>query len=566
MRDIHPPSSDGSHDATVAAADKPHESHRLEAFRFVGEYGLLVCLGEGGMGEVWAARDARSPKNRVVAVKTTKQTGAEAARVLHDEARIASLIDHPNVCSVHNFSQAEGIQFLVMDYCDGASLHDLVQVLPDKKLPIPLACHIISEVAAGLQAAHEVVGEEGQILGVVHRDVSPQNVLISTRGIVTVTDFGVAKARGQAHKATETGEMKGKLSYMAPEQVTSKDVDARADVFALGCVLYQITLGRRPFHGDDALATLYQLLEQELVAPTSVDADYPSELEAIVKRSLAKNRDDRFSSAAEMQRALQSYLVHSGESVSSNDVVGLLMGHLGGVVVARKEELKRRNGLLSETTRENQKKPQLESAARGSNTAEGETLHSTSLSSTRAQPRPVSKRSRVAALAIFASTAVLGILALKSFGSKEESTSLATAPLQPELQKIPATQEEPITLEIKAVPESARIILDEQFVGSGTFTQQYVRSEEGHLLKVEAPGYLSTGKSVVFDRSRSITIALSKAPEVVPIDPGPRPGAGKVKVKVKPKTPTMPTALTGPGKTPKKPPRTLDSDNPFANP
>src|SRR5690606_26983577 len=175
------------------------------------------------------ARDTRAMGTRIVALKTTKQGGQEAAKVLFDEARIASLIEHPNVCKVYELGRALGVQYMVMEFCDGASLFDLLQAQPNKAIAHPVAVKIVAEVAAGLHAAHELVDEAGTLLHVVHRDVSPQNILIASDGSVTISDFGVAKARGQVHQATVTGEVKGKLSYMAPEQVRSKDIDRRAD-------------------------------------------------------------------------------------------------------------------------------------------------------------------------------------------------------------------------------------------------------------------------------------------------------------------------------------------------
>src|SRR3954471_24883684 len=164
-----------------------------------------------------------------------------------------------------------------MEWSDGASLRDVLDAAPAKRIPAELAAFIGANVAAGLHAAHELADDDGHPLGVVHRDVSPQNVLVSLRGHVRLADFGVAKARGQQHRPTETGEVKGKLSYMAPEQITSKLIDRRADVFALGCVLYESTLGVRPFHGSDAMATMYKILEAPLTPPRSVEPDFPEE-------------------------------------------------------------------------------------------------------------------------------------------------------------------------------------------------------------------------------------------------------------------------------------------------
>lgn len=540
----------------------------------MADYGLLVCLGEGGMGEVWAARDASSPKNRIVALKTTKQHGAEAARVLYDEARIASLIEHPNVCRVHHLGKSGDVQYLVMDYCDGGSLHDLLEALPDRKLSYAMSCRILSGAAAGLHAAHVLEDERGTPLGVVHRDVSPQNILISTKGLVTVTDFGVAKALGQAHKATETGEMKGKLSYMAPEQVTSKDIDARADVFALGCVLYQVSVGRRPFHGDDALSTLYQLLEEDLTLPSSLDPNFPPELEAVIVKSLSKERDNRFQSAAEFRRALEEVLLRLETRVTDDDVAALMGERLGASVGARKEEIRRRNEALSSFDRTLATAPALGKAAADARSTSG--LEVTRVSER--APRAASKKSsKVTAVLLFLLVVVGGLVALRSNDQNPrlelpvstdaesqkpppEQTSIATTPQEnQESPPLSTNPSGPVTLEVTVTPKSAKIVLDGKTVGQGRIVQEVERSTKGHVLSLTADGYESVTQAVVFDKSQSLTIALSPEPAVKQVQPQPK---SLPKPQVKPAIPPSPQ----PRKTPTKPPRKLDSDNPFATP
>ena len=242
---------------------------------------------------------------------------------------MASRIDHPNVCATCELGQEGSIHFLVMAWSDGASLRDLLDESPGKRLAPELAAFVCSRVAAGLHAAHELADEQGHSLGVVHRDVSPQNVLLSLRGHVRLADFGVAKARGQQHRATETGEVKGKLSYMAPEQITSKVVDRRADVFALGCVLYEATLGVRPFHGADAMATMYKILEASLAAPRSVDPAFPEELERVLLKALAKDPDARYQTAEELGAALVEFLSSKRRSFTDKHVAELLSLALG---------------------------------------------------------------------------------------------------------------------------------------------------------------------------------------------------------------------------------------------
>jgi serine/threonine protein kinase len=298
----------------------------------IGRYQLVAPIGAGGMGRVWVGLDTAAPALRLVALKTTLAdavTSSDFWAMLSDEASLASRINHPNVCATYELGEESGTHFLVMEWSDGASLRDVLDAAPAKRIPAELAAFIGASVAAGLHAAHELTDEEGHPLGVVHRDVSPQNVLVSMRGHVRLADFGVAKARGQQHRATETGEVKGKLSYMAPEQVTSKAIDRRADVFALGCVLYEATLGVRPFHGADALATMYKILEEALTPPRAIDPAFPEALEAVLLKALAKDPAARYATADELRAALMDYLSSTRRFFADKHVAGLLDGALG---------------------------------------------------------------------------------------------------------------------------------------------------------------------------------------------------------------------------------------------
>jgi serine/threonine-protein kinase len=294
----------------------------------LGQYQLLTCVGQGGMGRVWAARRVGSPIQRLVALKTgldaSKQT-AEFRALFTDEARIASLIRHPNVCGVYEFGQHEDMLYQAMEWCDGASLRQLLDQLPEKRLDIPVAVRIIANVAAGLHAAHQLEDDDGVALHVVHRDVSPQNILISKRGQVQVTDFGVAKARGQLHRPASRGEIKGKVSYIAPEQVTSKEVDHRTDIFSLGCVLYEATVGYGPFRGKGSLSTMYQLLAQQGVpSPRDEIPGYPVELERLLEKALARDPNERFQTAEEFGIALEEWLTRAHGIVTEQNIAELM--------------------------------------------------------------------------------------------------------------------------------------------------------------------------------------------------------------------------------------------------
>lgn len=560
-------------------------STELESFNVLGHYRLLSCLGEGGMGQVWAARDISSPRGRIVAIKTTKQQGVEAAKVLWDEARIASLIEHPNVCRVRELGKEGETQYLVLDWCDGASLYDLLQNEPEGLVPLHIAAKIIAFVAAGLHAAHELTGDDDQPLGVVHRDVSPQNVLISTHGVITVTDFGVAKALGQAHKATETGEVKGKLSYMAPEQVKSKDVDRRSDVFALGCVLYLATLGKRPFSGGDALTTLYQILEQDIDRPRSVRPDYPEELERIVMKALEKDPDKRHQTAEELQRELEQWLVDSEVRIGEPEIAALLMSRLGDSIQERNERLRAQSKRAGELGN---------GRASGTGTApskqHSEATGDTDLvHSTTAQNEPVASSGRprwLLPVAVVLGTALLGFAALQlstSTGPTDGdgapvdgpvAATQGTSPAEPndgdgrqgdtQVAPPPTTslrdpeatsqtkQEKTVTVRVSVQPNTANIFLDGRLVGTGKYQSTAPRSTEGHVLRIVQEGYQEATRALVFDRTKDIEVQLS------PEARAPKP-TGRVQR-------PAPTPTPEPARKPKKEPRALDSDNPFANP
>jgi eukaryotic-like serine/threonine-protein kinase len=305
----------------------------------LGQYQLLAQVGSGGMGRVWAARQLGALQ-RLVAIKTALTEGAQTAefeRVFLDEARIASLIHHPHVCGVYELGEEQGVLYLVMEWSDGGTLLEVLKRQPGAILEPMVAAAIVAKVCAGLHAAHELEDETGSPLNVVHRDVTPQNILLSSQGHVRLADFGVAKAQGQIHRPTETGEVKGKLNYMAPEQLTSKLVDRRVDIFALGCVLYECTAGRRPFQGDGALSTLYQILEHEVESPANLIPDYPAELARIVLKALSKQASARYQTAEEMQKELEAWLITESAIVGEAQLARLVMDALGDSIRARNE-------------------------------------------------------------------------------------------------------------------------------------------------------------------------------------------------------------------------------------
>ncbi len=276
----------------------------------VGRYVLFDEIAAGGMATVHFGRMlGPSGFARTVAIKRLHPQYAkdpEFISMFLDEAQLAARIRHPNVVAMLDVASSEGETLLVMEYVLGAAFSALLRTLRDRKepIPIPIACAIIASTLMGLHAAHEATGDQGETLHLVHRDVSPQNILVGVDGIPRVADFGIAKAVGRL-QTTREGHVKGKSAYMAPEQIRGREVDRRVDVYAAGVVLWEALVGRRLFVADSPLATMNAVLEATISSPASSRPEVSPEIDAIVMRALARHPDTRFSTAREMAIALE---------------------------------------------------------------------------------------------------------------------------------------------------------------------------------------------------------------------------------------------------------------------
>jgi serine/threonine protein kinase len=285
---------------------------RLEKF---GRYFLLDRIATGGMAEVYqAVTHGVEGFRRTFVVKkilAEKATSPTFVRMFCDEARISALLHHPNIVQVYDFGQVGGSYFLAMEYLLGKDLSSLMRVLRAAKAAVPpnLATFIAREVALGLHYAHALRGASGQSLGIVHRDVTPSNVMLLFAGGVKVLDFGIAKVSTAAEGAAkEGGGVKGKYGYLAPEQARQGDVDARADIFALGVTLWEMLVGRRLFAGKDDLETLRNVLQKPVPPPSVLRPEVPRELDRIVLRALERGRENRYATAEEMVRDCNAVL------------------------------------------------------------------------------------------------------------------------------------------------------------------------------------------------------------------------------------------------------------------
>ncbi len=293
-----------------------------------GNYTLIKKLATGGMAEVWLAKQSGIEGfNRHVVVKRILPHLAEDPEFVQmflNEAKIAARFNHPNIGQIFDLGETGGQFFIAMEFIHGEDLGRVMRRAwsTGQWIARHIALRVIADTCQGLYYAHTRNDEQGRPLRVVHRDISPQNILISFDGAVKVVDFGIAKASDQVSN-TKSGAIKGKFAYMAPEQAAGKPLDARSDLFALGLVLYELVTGVRPLKRDSELATLQAALECKIDPPSAV-AEVPTELDAIVMRALAKAPDDRYVDAREFQRSLEQYLLNAKEMATSAEVSELM--------------------------------------------------------------------------------------------------------------------------------------------------------------------------------------------------------------------------------------------------
>ncbi|HWC64936.1 MAG TPA: serine/threonine-protein kinase, partial [Thermoanaerobaculia bacterium] len=308
--------------APAAASDKD---------RF-GQYQLMEKIATGGMAEVYKARmSGVDGFQKIVAIKKIlphMAASEDFISMFADEAKLAAQLNHPNIIHIYDLGKVEKSYYIAMEYVEGRDLRSILKSGADHGLPLPpeLALFIASKLAAALDYAHRRKDFNGQDLSLVHRDVSPQNVLISYEGDIKLCDFGIAKAASKSSQ-TQAGALKGKLQYMSPEQASGKSLDRRSDLFSLGSVLYEMLTGEKLFAGDSDLTILEQVRNVKASAPSSKNPDVPKRADAIVLKALAKNPEERYQNASDFQRDLESVLYTFSPAPGSADLA-IYLHHL----------------------------------------------------------------------------------------------------------------------------------------------------------------------------------------------------------------------------------------------
>jgi eukaryotic-like serine/threonine-protein kinase len=295
---------------------------------------VISHLATGGMAQIYLARQTGlGAFERHVVLKTILRERASDQRFITmflDEAKLAATLNHQNIAQVFEVDQADGAYFMAMEYVHGENARAILETTLRRgwTIPLELAVMIVSGAAAGLHHAHERKGKQGQPLNIVHRDVSPANIMVGYDGSVKVLDFGIAKAEERATK-TVGGTIKGKYGYMSPEQCKGKPIDRRSDIFALGICLYELTTLRRAFKGNDDFETMKRIVAGDVILPSVAVPGYPRELEAIVLTAMANDPGARFQTAAEMIEALDAF-AQRAKLVGSNTGMGRFMVQLFG--------------------------------------------------------------------------------------------------------------------------------------------------------------------------------------------------------------------------------------------
>ena len=287
-----------------------------EVLKKFGRYFLLEQIAQGGMAEIYLARlNSEDGAGRLLVIKRIQSgygANSEFLQMFKSEIKVTMGFNHPNIVQLYDFGEEQKQPYIAMEYVDGKNLRQFITRSNELKQPFPteLAAYIIEQAAAGLHYAHSFKDKiTGQHLNIIHRDISPQNILLSYDGGIKVIDFGIAKASTN-NEATRAGVIKGKPSYLSPEQITGESLDARCDIFALGIVLWELLVGKKLFAGENDLAIL-KLIEScqtHVKPPSLVNPRVPKELDYIVLRALAKQREKRYQTAEEFQRALHKFL------------------------------------------------------------------------------------------------------------------------------------------------------------------------------------------------------------------------------------------------------------------
>jgi serine/threonine-protein kinase len=557
----------------------------------IGKYRVIAKLGQGGMARVLlTVAEGPHAFHKLLVVKELKDDLAhdpEFLTMFLDEARIAARLNHPNIVQTYEVGNEGARYFLAMEYLEGQPLNAIFRRIGRKNVPLEIHLRIVADVLAGLEHAHDLTDFDGSPLHIVHRDISPQNILVTYAGQVKIVDFGIAKAAG-ASSTTKEGILKGKISYIAPEQARCEPVDARADLYAVGVILWEAVAGRRLVQKEDEMSILSRRMSGRDPSIREVLPSVPAELAAICDRAMASDVADRFPSAREFREVIERYLGQSDFRVGPKEIGQLVsdafddervrirsileeqMKNLDRNVEPVSIELVPRN--LQATS---DSLPRVHPGTSGAYTSTPPSYQPSAIAPseppaganltalTQALPTQAKPKSMLPAALVG-----VGAVALVAAGATLLMKGKPTdgAPTSQVASPQAAAKEDKLTLTVK-YPAGATLKLDGGSVEGNPFTRTLARDGTMHSLEVTQPGFSPEKRTVTFDRDVDMTFELTATgaataepePTAAPVAghpwrPGPRPAATE-------KPSAQPTSEPT-GKTP-APSVTIDEDNPY---
>ncbi|MEM6367011.1 MAG: serine/threonine-protein kinase [Myxococcota bacterium] len=488
-----------------------------------GPFLLLDRINVGGMAEVFRGKaQGVAGFERLVALKRILPSVSQDPDFIEmfvDEAKIAVQLQHANIAQTYDLGEVAGQYYIAMEYVSGVDVKTLWSRARQRKrlLPIPMSLHIVQKMCEGLDFAHRKADETGRKIGLVHRDVSPHNVLCSFDGEIKVIDFGIAKVQNKVSK-TQAGALKGKFGYMSPEQVRGLEPDHRVDVFACGIVLYELLVGRRMFRGNSEFSILEKVRNVDFVPPTEINTQLDPDLAAIIMKALAKDKEDRWEWASDMAKAIQDHAYATGQLFQRADLVRYLSTHFAEEKEAERERLQRYRQLSVPGTQaeSSPSPPQPAAPAAPAETAPAafrlpevarERVDATWTQTRSGEPKPPSEAPRVTVSALKPPVAqrprlpiwaamllgALGVVAVLGVGSAIWLGQKASA------------------LEVQVRPNHADIYVDDRYLGSGEVSIEGL-SQGSHILRVEAEGRETLVKTIELRPGQSRVEVLELPP------------------------------------------------------
>lgn len=506
--------------------------------RKVGRYRILSELGRGGMATVYlAVTHGPGGVHKLVVLKALlPELAAEpgALTMFLDEARLAAQLNHANVVQTYEVGTEGDRHVIVMEYLEGQALSTILRRGQAIGQPLPIAMHlrIISAVLEGLQYAHELSAYDGSPLTLVHRDVSPQNVFVTYDGQVKVLDFGIAKASSSSTN-TATGVVKGKIAYMAPEQMVAEGVDRRADVYSVGCMLWALATGRKLWKDTSDVQILRAVLHGEVAPPRSVNPECDEELDRIVMKALAAHREHRYQSALELQDDLERYCDARAIPTRQKQIGEYVAGLFSNTRAELKALVERQLHLVADDSAPLPAASAVLQEGTQTRRADGSDSFPRSIGGSSTAdvsvevPAVPQKRRRLLGYTALAVSVVLIALVLWASRGPRSAEAQGTTRAH-ELETVAGVQAPAAlqaTLELRAVPASAALFLDGERLDANPVSRRLPVDGREHQLRAEAEGHQPGSRSFVATKDEAIEISLEKAP--APSQPSSRPQQAK---------------------------------------